>query len=163
MKAAFLDRDGTIIRDYPDREWPYVRAPVFLDGVFEAMRRFRNHGYEIIIVTNQYLIGEGILCLEAYQNFSALFLGTLEKNGISVLDVFYCPHARSANCDCCKPKPGLIRQALEKYPAINLQQSFLAGDSPADLQLAQTMGLPFYGIRLDCRHPIRSLNDIHIA
>lgn len=160
MKVAFLDRDGTIIEDYPDEAWRNAKAPVFLNGAFEALRSFRHQGYEIIVVTNQYLIGEGIITLEEYETFHRLFLRALQAEGIELLDVFFCPHARADDCACCKPKPGLIQQALEKYPAIDLKDSFLAGDSPADFQLANAMGLKFFGIALACPHPVRSLGEI---
>ena len=72
-----------------------------------------------------------------------------------MLDTFYCPHARDSGCDCCKPRPGLICQALAKYPEIDLSASFFAGYSPADRELARRCGLEFYGVG-----PEQSLNDI---
>ena len=66
MKAAFLDRDGTIIRDYPDALWASVSYPAFLPGAIDALKLLRRKGYHIIVVTNQYLIGEGLLSFEQY-------------------------------------------------------------------------------------------------
>jgi D-glycero-D-manno-heptose 1,7-bisphosphate phosphatase len=57
MKVAFLDRDGTIITDYPDYQWRYVQEPTFLDGAIDALQRIRAKGFAIIVVTNQYLSG----------------------------------------------------------------------------------------------------------
>ncbi len=104
--VAFLDRDGTIIKDYPDSMRGDIKFPEFLEGLIEVLQRIKNIDFEIIIITNQYLIGEGIVTLEGYQNFNNLFLKTLNQNGINVLDVFYCPHAKNQNCNCIKP--GLI-------------------------------------------------------
>lgn len=160
MKVAFLDRDGTIIKDYPDKEWANIKSPEFLEGSIEALKYIKNNGFEIIIITNQYLIGEGIITLEDYKKFNDLFLKVLKQNGISVLDIFYCPHARSQNCNCMKPNPGLINKALSKYTDIDLSKSFYVGDSLCDEQLAQSFNLTFYGINILCKNEIHSLSDI---
>ncbi len=160
MKVAFLDRDGTIIKDYPDNEWANIKSPEFLEGSIEALQYIKNNGFEIIIITNQYLIGEGIITLEDYQKFNDLFLKTLKQRGISVLDIFYCPHVRNQNCDCIKPKPGLINQAITKYPDIDLSKSFYVGDSLCDMKLANKFDLKFYGINMPCKNGLDSLIDI---
>lgn len=160
MKIAFLDRDGTIIKDYPDSMWRDIKFPEFLEGSIEALQHIKNRGFEIVIVTNQYLIGENIITLEDYRKFNDLFLKTLKQNGINVLDIFYCPHARSQNCDCIKPKPGLINQALTKYTDIDLSSSFYIGDSGCDRELAEKFNIKFYGINLDCDNNISSLKDV---
>ncbi|WP_069650132.1 hypothetical protein [Caloranaerobacter ferrireducens] len=54
MKVAFLDRDGTIIEDYEDEKWKYVKDPVFIKGAIKALKVMKEKGYEIIIITNQY-------------------------------------------------------------------------------------------------------------
>ena len=162
MKVAFLDRDGTIVRDYPDREWVNIKTPEFLEGSIETLKHIKNKGFEIIIITNQYLIGEKIITLEDYQSFNDLFLKTLKRNGVDILDVFYCPHARSENCKCIKPNPGLINQALHKYPDIDLKESFYVGDSLCDMQLAKSFNLMFYGINLPCKNQVNALNQVKI-
>lgn len=151
MKVAFLDRDVTIVKDYPDREWVNIKTPEFLEGSIEALKYIKNKGFEIIIITNQYLIGEKIITLEGYQSFNDLFLKILKQNVVDILDVFYCSHARSENCECIKPNPGLINQALNKYPDIDLKESFYVGDSLCDMQLAESFNLMFYGINLPCK------------
>ena len=160
MTVAFLDRYGTIIKDYPDKEQANVKLPEFLEGSIEALKYIKNNGFEIIIITNQYLIGEAIITLEDYRKFNDLFLKTLKQQDISVLDVFYCPHARNQNCDCIKPKPGLINQAITKYPDVDLSQSFYVGDSSCDMELANKFDLKFYGINMNCENSISALNDI---
>jgi D-glycero-D-manno-heptose 1,7-bisphosphate phosphatase len=146
MKVAFLDRDGTIISDYPDDIWPSMSEPEFLPGAVEALAMFQGKGYQIIIVTNQYLIGEGLITQEQYDAFSTRMLELLAVHGVQVLDIFYCPHRRDSNCVCMKPKPGLVQAALAKYPDIDLPHSFLAGDSPVDIELAEEIGLRAFSI-----------------
>jgi len=152
MKIAFLDRDGTINRDYPDAEWAAITEPELLDGAIGGMKYILEKGYKIIIITNQYTIGEGIISQDQYDKFNERLLAVLNQNGITVLDVFYCPHARWAGCDCCKPKPGMITRAMAKYPDINLDNSFMCGDSSADMAFAKAAGLRFIGINIgECR------------
>lgn len=160
MKVAFLDRDGTINKDYPDLEWKHVQTPEFLDGVIDAMKHIISHGYKIIIVTNQYIIGEGIISLKSYNHFTNTLLEKLSSYGIEILDIFFCPHKRSDHCRCCKPAPGMIEDACKKYPDIDLEQSFLVGDSIADQKLAENCGLLFYGIQLDGSNRIECLSDL---
>lgn len=151
MQVAFLDRDGTITRDHPDDQWGKVVEPVFLDGAIEALRRMRAKGYAIIIITNQYLIGEGYITQAQYDGYAAKISRHLSDAGVDILDVFYCPHARDAGCACSKPKPGMIEAACRKYPDIDMDHSFYAGDWDVDMMLANAAGLKAFGIGFD--HP----------
>lgn len=159
MKVAFLDRDGTICRDYPDDIWTQIQYPEMLPGTIQGMKCLKKKGYEIIIVTNQYLIGERIISIEQYQAFNCNLLARLRENDIDVLDVFYCPHARNEQCECCKPKNGLIKQAIKKYPEINLAESFMCGDSLNDMKCAESVGLSFWGINIG-KQRISNLSDL---
>ena len=160
MKVAFLDRDGTVIIDYPDNEWSKIKFPEFLEGSIDALQYIKSQGFEIIIITNQYLIGEGVITLDEYKKFSNSFLKILKQNNVDVLDVFYCPHARNENCNCIKPNLGFINRALSKYPDIDLNESFYVGDSLSDKELAESFNLTFYGINLPCKNKISSLIDV---
>ena len=149
LKAAFIDRDGTIAYDYPDEEWANVQEPVLLPHAIDVLKRLCGAGYKIIIITNQYIIGEGYITEQQYQEYNEKLLKILKESGISVLDVFYCPHSRQDNCDCIKPKAGLIKAALDKYPTINLDESFVVGDSICDAEFAKNTGIASYGIGFD--------------
>ena len=70
MKVCFLDRDGTIINDYPDREWKDKMNPEFLEGSIEGLKILREEEYLFFIVSNQYLINNGIITNEQFQNFN---------------------------------------------------------------------------------------------
>lgn len=146
MKIAFLDRDGTINLDYPDEEWKNIKEPIILDRAIEGMRALIDMGYKIIIITNQYIIGDEIISLKQYEDFTSKLLKKLNDNGVEILDIFFCPHSKNENCDCCKPKTGMLEQALRKYPDINLEKSFYCGDSKSDLEFAKSCNLKFYGI-----------------
>lgn len=167
MKVAFLDRDGTINKSCWSHEyeggpeyWLGSEEPELLPGTLEGMRHLKSLGYKIIIITNQYPIGEGQVTQAFYDSYTEKLLSLLRAGGAEVLDVFFCPHRRDADCSCCKPRPGMILQALEKYPNIDMSQSFFAGDSAADEGAAKACSLPFYGVKRDCEHRIESLADL---
>ncbi|WMM23903.1 HAD-IIIA family hydrolase [Tissierella sp. MB52-C2] len=149
MKVAFLDRDGTIIEDYEDKLWSSITEPVFINGSIDAIKAIRQKGYEIIIITNQYLINEKIITLHQYEEITDKFIRKLLDDGIEILGIFYCPHSKEENCNCMKPKDGMIKMALEKHPEIDLENSFIAGDSLCDVQLGERLGIKTFGIRLD--------------
>ena len=144
-KIAFLDRDGTINRDYPDEQWRNVNHPEFLPGAIDGMKKLLESGYEIIIVTNQYIIHDGIITMEDYSEYTEKFLTELSQNGIEILHIYFCPHNDAEECHCKKPKPGMIEQALLDYE-IDLSASIYCGDSEVDYLLAKQFELPFYGI-----------------
>lgn len=149
MKVGFLDRDGTIIEDYEDKLWSSITEPVFINGAIDALKAIRQKGYEIIIITNQYLINEKIITLERYKEITDKFIKILLDNGVEILDIFYCPHSKEENCNCMKPKDGMIKIALEKYPQIDMENSFIVGDSLCDIQLGERLGIKAFGIGLD--------------
>jgi D-glycero-D-manno-heptose 1,7-bisphosphate phosphatase len=146
VNVAFLDRNGTIVEDYPDEVWPRIREPSFLPGAIEALSGIQRAGYEIMIVTNQYLIGEGFITQDQYDQFTAKMLSILATAGVGILEIFYCQYARWEGCRCCKPQTGMIEAAAAKYPAIDLPQSFLVGDSPTDIELARAKGVQAFSL-----------------
>lgn len=164
MKVAFFDRDGTIAEDYPDDKWAYINKPVFMPYAPQTLKYINDLGYHIIIVTNQYLIGEGFITQAQYEEYNNQMLKNLKSRGINVFDVFYCPHARKDNCECIKPNTGMIMQALKKHPEIDLSESFMVGDSICDVQLAEKLNIPVYGINIDYKYEkftqIKSLKEL---
>lgn len=146
MKIAFLDRDGTINKDYPDGDWKDRTTPEILAGSIEGLLSLRELEYEIIIVTNQYIINEGIITTMQYQDFQHHLLKLLKSNNIEILDTFYCPHTDAESCNCKKPQTGLSDIALKKYPKIDLPNSIYIGDSICDQELASQFKIKFFGI-----------------
>ncbi|KDR95763.1 D-glycero-D-manno-heptose 1,7-bisphosphate phosphatase [Peptoclostridium litorale DSM 5388] len=151
MKIAFMDRDGTIVKGYPDEKWKDIKEPEIIDGALETMSKILENGYEIIIITNQYIIGEPEYgySLEDYNEYTKKLMDMFKEKGIEIRDIYYCPHGRHENCNCIKPKPGMIQKALEDYPETELEKSFLIGDSKGDMELASHFGLKSFGIGVD--------------
>ena len=145
LKIAFLDRDGTLIKDYPDEKWREIKEPEFLEGSIEGLKRLKEMGYDFIIITNQYLINDGIISLNDYQQFTGKFLKKLKEENIDILKIYFCPHNEKDHCHCKKPKPGMIEQAKKDF-LIDMNNSIYIGDSQVDYLLAKHFNLTFYGI-----------------
>lgn len=145
LKIAFLDRDGTIIKDYPDEKLREIKEPEFLKGSIEGLKRLKEMGYDFIIITNQYLINDGIISLNDYQQFTGKFLKKLKEENIDILKIYFCPHNEKDHCHCKKPKPGMIEQAKKDF-LIDMNNSIYIGDSHVDYLLAKHFNLTFYGI-----------------
>ncbi|MBQ3232549.1 MAG: HAD-IIIA family hydrolase [Clostridia bacterium] len=146
MLTAFFDRDGTIAKDYPDEVWTNVMDIKLVPGAIDAMRFLRNKGYEIVILTNQYIIGEGYITYHQYEMYTQKLLETLKSKGIEIKDIFFCPHARSVNCTCRKPAVGMIENAIQKYPDIDMSRALMVGDSECDIMLAKNLNIPVFAI-----------------
>lgn len=97
MKVAFLDRDGTINKDYKDEQWSKIEEPEILPGSIEGLKYLQNKGFKFIIITNQYIIGENYITTKQYKDFNIKLLEILKDNGINIEDIFYCPHSREEN------------------------------------------------------------------
>src|SRR5574344_353394 len=138
QKAVFLDRDGTInkyvgfLRDMDDFE--------LIDGVSEAIKKISQTGYLAIVVTNQPVIARGEVTWEELNEIHKKMATLLGKKGAYVDGIYICPHhpdkgfegerpEYKIDCDCRKPKPGLLLQAAKDFN-IDLAQSYMIGDSP---------------------------------
>ena len=152
--AVFLDRDGTIIEDIG-----HLRDPsdvVFFPETFEALRKLQEH-FHLFIVTNQRGIAEGRVTLREANRVNRGIVSALFDRGIEVQDVYTCPHRRSDNCRCIKPKPYFLSKAAELY-GINLNASFTVGDHPHDIQLAKNVGAR--GIYVLTGHGWKHLDEV---
>lgn len=113
----------------------------FIDGVFDACKYFISLGYEIIVITNQSGIGRGYYTQEDFLNLTNWMIKEFNKNKIEILKVYFCPHSPSEDCECRKPKIGMITQSLNDFD-IDLQNSWLIGDKTSDIQTAINANIP---------------------
>ena len=114
-KIAFLDRDGTISKEYSDEEWKNINTPILLNNSIKGLKIIKDLGYEIIILTNQNLIADGIISYKQYEDYNNKNINKLEDNNISILKTYCCPHNDLDNCNCKKPKTGMIDLCLDEY------------------------------------------------
>ncbi|MEJ2748805.1 MAG: HAD family hydrolase [Anaerolineae bacterium] len=133
--AIFLDRDGVIIENRPNyvRSWADV---VIFEPAVAALARIRHAPYKIIIVTNQSAVGRGIISLETAWDINDRLVREIEKGNGRVDATYICPHAPDDNCDCRKPRPGLLLQAATDHQ-IDLSRSIMIGDALTDLAAGQ--------------------------
>lgn len=138
IKALFLDRDGVINKDlgYVYR----IEDFEFMPGIFEALAGFMMLGYEIFVVTNQSGIGRGYYSEDDFAKLSKYMIDEFKSYGIEIKKIYHCPHTPSDDCNCRKPKPGMILQALDEFN-ISLKDSLMIGDKPSDLESAQRAGV----------------------
>lgn len=143
-RAVFLDRDGTINveKDYLHR----IEDFEFIDGAPEAIRRLRQAGYLVVVVTNQSGVARGYFSLEEVDALHRHLQRELAASGTAV-DAFYtCPHHPTAGqgelrqaCDCRKGEPGMLLQAAAELD-IDLTASFMVGDKRADIEAGRRAG-----------------------
>ena len=139
LPALFLDRDGVIIenRAHYVRSWEDVQ---FFPSALTALQLAAALPHRIVIVTNQSAVGRGIISLDEAEELNQQIVHVIESAGGRIDGVFLCPHAPDENCNCRKPKPGLLLQAARELP-ISLKDSVLIGDALSDLLAGQAAGI----------------------
>ena len=134
MRAVFIDRDGTMggaaALEFPDAYTPF-------NGTREAFLLLKQHGFSPMIFTNQSCIARG---KDRGYDFAAEFAE------IGAVDWFICPHDTPDNCDCRKPKPGLLLQAKEKHN-LDLTQCIVIGDRWSDMAAGGAVGCELILVR----------------
>ena len=135
--AVFLDRDGVINVDRCDyvKSWTEFK---FLPRVFGALRLLKKNHTRVIIITNQSAVNRGLMTLDTLLEIHEKMLNAIRKNGGEVDAIYYCPHTPDENCECRKPKPGMVLKAVKDLK-IDLSLSYLVGDSEKDVELARSV------------------------
>ncbi len=137
-KAVFLDRDGVI---NIDKNYVYkIEDFEFISGSVKALKKIKDKGYLIIIITNQSGIGRGYYSKEDYLKLKKHMNNELNKFGIIIDDEYYCKHSPDDKCDCRKPKPKMINDPVKKHN-IDVEKSYFIGDKTSDIQAGKNAGL----------------------
>lgn len=137
-KALFIDRDGTIHVDKVETR--KIEDLEFLDGIFSLLITANKLGYKVIIVTNQSGIGKGHYDICEMKKFNDYMIRELERNGVEVSALYFCPHKNQDNCQCKKPKDGMFRRAAMELN-IDLSQSIMIGDQSLDAYAGINAGI----------------------
>lgn len=143
-KILFIDRDGTLINEPEDKQIDSLEKLIFLPDVFISLLRLKEAGFRFVMVTNQDGLGRPTFPQEHFDIPHQMMLRIFESQGIIFDDVRVCPHRLADNCECRKPKVGLLLDYLASQ-LIDRQHSYVIGDRVTDLELAQNMGIA--GIR----------------
>lgn len=147
-KVAFFDRDGVL---NVDKSYLYkIEELEWIEGTFEAMAYLKEKGYLVLVVTNQSGIARGYYTVDDMNKLHQHMQEQVAQNGGKIEKFYYCPHLKdggvaeyAVDCDCRKPKPGLILQAMAEYE-VDTENSFLIGDKPRDVESAEAAGLKGY-------------------
>jgi D-glycero-D-manno-heptose 1,7-bisphosphate phosphatase len=131
-KIVFLDRDGVINKKAARAD--YIKTPAefeFLPGVLDAIQKLSENQYEIYIITNQAGIARGKMSVEDLEAIHRFMTDTIRDHGGRIHGIYYCPHGWDEDCDCRKPKPGMLRNAARDH-AFDLTQAVFIGDDERD-------------------------------
>ena len=138
MKLIILDRDGVINEDSDD----YIKScdewrP--LPGSIEAIARLSNAGYHIVVATNQSGIARKLFDLQTLNAMHDKMHKLTAEHGGVIDAVFFCPHAPADECECRKPKPGLLLEIASRL-GVSLKGVPIIGDSFRDIESARAVG-----------------------
>jgi len=139
-KAVFLDRDGVINLRLPGDQY-VVRWEdfKFLPGVAKAIRSLNLAGWLVIVVTNQSAVAKKLLTESELRQIHQNMVEGLSREGTTIDAIYCCLHDSKDNCECRKPKPGMILQAARDHE-IQLSASWMVGDDLRDIQAGKAAG-----------------------
>lgn len=163
-KAIFLDRDGTI---NVEKNYLYkIEEFEFLPGVIEGLRRFKEAGYLLVVLTNQSGIGRGYYTKEEYQCLEDWMLNQLRQAGAEIDGIYHCPHLPDAqvedyrkDCVCRKPKLGMFRKAILEHDILETE-SIAIGDKKRDLAICREKKVQGFLVYADSDY-IEESSNIH--
>ena len=137
-RYILLDRDGVINHDSdafiksPD-EWQPI------EGSLEAIALLNLAGFKVIIVTNQSGVAKGLLDENMLANIHSKMIQLVNNKGGDIEAIYYCPHGADSDCECRKPKPGMLETFAKDFD-VTLSTITVIGDSLRDLQAAEAVG-----------------------
>ena len=137
-KAIFIDRDGVINKDLGK----YVTKPdefEFIPGSVEALKKLHDSDFKVLIITNQGGIGKGTYTEKDVKDIHQKMHNLLGENGIELDGVYFCPHHPDGDCDCRKPRLGMIMKAIKEHD-IDPKRSFFIGDKTTDVKAGKDIG-----------------------
>ena len=138
MKLVILDRDGVINQDSES----YIKGPDEwrpIPGSLEAITRLNQAGYHVVLATNQSGVGRGLFEVSTLNAIHDKMHRALSQIGGRIDAIFFCPHAQEADCNCRKPKAGLLEEIAKRFN-VDLKGVPAIGDSLRDLQAFATVG-----------------------
>ena len=138
MKLIILDRDGVINHDSDQ----FIKSPEEwqpIDGSLDAIAFLTQAGYTLAVATNQSGIARGYFNVQTLNEMHAKMHKLVRQAGGEISGVWFCPHTADSNCDCRKPKTGMILDILDRFQA-QASETYLVGDSLRDLQAIASAG-----------------------
>ena len=138
LKTVFVDRDGVINQERSD----YVKSISELEiypNVAKNIKLLKDAGFLVVVITNQSAVNRGIITHEMINQIHDSIQDHLKKHGTFLDGFYYCPHTPNENCNCRKPKSGLLEKAILELN-VDLNSSWMIGDSDSDIEAADSIG-----------------------
>ena len=135
--VALIDRDGTIIV-----EKNYLKSVgeiEFLPNAISGLERLTSRGYGLIVISNQSGIGRGLLAVDEVEAIHSELTRRLREMGVELQGIYYCPHSPADDCDCRKPRIGLVTQALADH-SFDPTECLVIGDKTSDIEFGRNIG-----------------------
>lgn len=146
-KTLFLDRDGVINKYLPGDYVKTIKEFKFRRGVLPALKYLASLFDFIFITTNQQGVGKGIMSEQDLEHIHDHMVKKIISQGGKINHIFYCTALKEELNYCRKPNPGMIIQAQNIFPEVDLRYAFMVGDSEADLEMGKRLGLKTVWIR----------------
>jgi D-glycero-D-manno-heptose 1,7-bisphosphate phosphatase len=137
-KLVILDRDGVINHESSD----FIKSPAEwlpIDRSLEAIANLTQAGFHVVIATNQSGLARGLFDVRALNAMHDKMHRLVAQAGGRIDAIFYCPHAAVDECDCRKPKPGMVLEIAQRF-GVEVCELTLIGDSLRDLQAIAAVG-----------------------
>lgn len=139
-KVIFLDRDGVINLERGEYTFK-VDDFVYVDGLFSALKKLQQNGFEFIVITNQGGISKDIYTHQHVLQLNHLMHEEFKKHNLELLDIYYCPHHSDVEkCICRKPNSLMLEKAIATR-GVDTTKSYFIGDSDRDIEAAHKVGV----------------------
>ena len=138
MKLIILDRDGVINEDSDD----FIKSPdewLPIEGSLAAIAKLTQAGYKVVVATNQSGVARDLFDMDILNSIHSKMIRLVADAGGVIDAVFFCPHSEQQNCECRKPKAGMLEQIAKRFH-VELAGVPAVGDSLRDLQAAASVG-----------------------
>jgi imidazoleglycerol-phosphate dehydratase/histidinol-phosphatase len=139
-KVLFIDRDGTLIEEPEDFQVDSLQKIQLVPNVIPALLELAQHGFRFVMVSNQDGLGTPSFPSDQFEICQNHTLNLFSSQGVCFDEVFICPHLPADNCECRKPRTGLLTRYLAATD-VNLTQSVVIGDRSTDMELAERIGI----------------------
>ena len=158
--VVILDRDGTIVVDKH-----YLSSPAgleFLPGAEDGLKWFYEHGYKLVVITNQSGVGRGMFSLQCLDEIHHKFRQMVSSAGARIEKIYFCPHSPDAGCACRKPQIGLLLQAASEL-RFDPTKAIVIGDKATDVEFGRRAGATTILIAPKTHAPISDLAPDFVA
>lgn len=141
LNAVFLDRDGVLNKKAKEHDYvKSIKELIVLPDIEKAIKLLKDQGFKVVVISNQRGVARGLMTEEVVHKINEEINKKLAEFNTSIDRFYSCFHDYSDNCDCRKPKPGLLLKAAKELE-IDLSSSWMIGDSQSDREAALNAGL----------------------